>query len=206
MRSCPAIRRNPSRPAARAVPKGRTWTATSHPCSRSWRARRSMFGAQTSTSNARAPRRLVPGRAFTGLYGESVSSARRTRHSASSAKQHAEQRPSKEPQRTKRRSTGRSARPSSTTSQERLESRSERSGLPDGEAVHRNRGRRCTSGADRAQVVGQVSTIIEARFPSSVDVLAGHADSMSIFSVGAGNLRRGRVRPVRNLSPYPGPR
>jgi len=50
---------------------------------------------------------------------------------------------------------------------------------------------------------GQASTIIEARFPSSVDILAGRADSMDIFSVGAGNLSRGRVSRVLNSSPIP---
>jgi RHS repeat-associated protein len=50
---------------------------------------------------------------------------------------------------------------------------------------------------------GQVSTIVEARFPSSVDVLPGHADSMDIFSVAARDLSRGRVTGVPNSSPIP---
>lgn len=51
---------------------------------------------------------------------------------------------------------------------------------------------------------GQVSTIIEARFPSGVDILRGRADSMDIFSVPAGSLSRGRLSHVfRDASPRP---
>jgi hypothetical protein len=62
--------------------------------------------------------------------------------------------------------------------------------------------------ARQAQIVhklsGQVSTIIEARFPAGVDILSIPGDSMDIFSVPAQSLSRGRLSGVfRNASPRP---
>jgi hypothetical protein len=56
------------------------------------------------------------------------------------------------------------------------------------------------------RLTGQVSTIIEVEFPSGVDLLAGRADSMNVFSVPARSLSRGRLtRVFRESSPYPRP-